>query len=216
MRDWHPFLIELFNENAEIVRRLEQFKRASEGSQPWNALEDFFAYCEHEIEGRSNLKAELFLFPAMSGKAEIRAGGPLCMLYFEMHLANHPLDRSAAARGTKRTHPGPANVAKHLRGFFEQNSPVCIPTMDHLAEAELTQRANEIFGGERNPQTLRELKFLADVYLDLVKKHVEKENNCLLPMCHSILSLDDLDECARRCADWDQEQPIELPQFKQR
>lgn len=216
MMDWHPFLLEFFNEHIQILRRLEEFKRDIDGPQSWDALKDFFAYCENEIAGRHNLKEELFLFPAMSGKAEIRAGGPLCMLYFERHLAHHPLDRSAAASGKKRMQPNPGNVPEHLRGFFEQNSPVCIPIMDHLAEGELTERANELLAGEPNQDALRELKFLSDVYMDLVREHFEKENNCLLPMCHTILSAGDLDECARQYAKWVQEQPIELPQFKQR
>lgn len=216
MLAWHPLLLEFFNEHLKILGRLDEFKRDIKGPQPWAALKDFFAYCEGEIAERHNLKEELFLFPAMSGKAEIRAGGPLCMLYFERHLANHPLDRSAAASGKKRTHPSPSNLPPHLRGFFEQNSPVCIPIMDHLAEAQLTSRANEILGGEQSQGALRELKFLADIYMDLVKEHFEKENNCLLPMCHSILSAEDLDECARQFAQWTQEQPIELPQFKHR
>lgn len=216
MMDWHPFLIELFNEHVEIARRLDELNQGAQKHNPWSALKEFFTYCENDIEGRHNLKEELFLFRAMSGKAAIQAGGPLCMLYFDMYLANHPLDRSAAACGKKRTHPDPKNVPAHLRTFFEENTPVCIPTTDHLAATELTSRAKEILSGEQNENALRELRFLASVYIDLMKGHFEKENNCLLPMCHSILSVDDLDECARQCADWVQEQPIELPQFKQR
>jgi hemerythrin-like domain-containing protein len=216
MLDWHPFLLNLFNEHLEIVRRLGELHQGAQTHDPWGALKEFFAYCENEIQKQHNLKEELVLFPAMSSKAAIQAGGPLCMLYFDLHMANHPLDRSAAACGKKRTQPGPTNVPAHLRTFFEENTPVCIPTTDHLAAAELTLRANEILSGEQNENALRELKFLADVYVDLMKGHFEKENNCLLPMCHSILSVDDLNECARRWADGVQEQPIELPQFKQR
>lgn len=177
--DLHPFLEEFRREHARVLARLAEFMMKSD----WP---EFFRSAVTEIHCGIEKREELFLFSAIATKAEIKTGGPLCMLYYDMHTASPPLLQAAAICGTKPVDPRSAPTSQRKR-FYELGSPVCIPIEDHLALEQIVNHASE---AARGPE---EMGKLAAVYFQLLKRHFEKEDNCLLPMSQGLLTGPELD-----------------------
>jgi hypothetical protein len=193
----HPYLSSYRIQHARIFSFLSGLMDQIEngdGDQA-NLLKMFFAFAAEKACGDQSLREELFLFNPVSEKSNIRAGGPLCMLYFDMHLSSPPLERAARACGRARSRPTAANVPAHLRDLYERNSPACIPAEDHQALSEILRHA------ETCPP--KDLVFLAVIFLDMLKLHFEKEDNCLIPMCQTLLTSEEWDFWAAKCAEWE-------------
>lgn len=172
MSDLHPFLDSFREEHAKIKSELKALLDAEE----WR---NFFDRAR-ELVLAHELREERFLFPALASKAEVRTGGPFCILYYDMHTNCPPLLQAASVCGGTPRHPTPLNVPDHLRGFFEENSPVSIPLQDHMA---LEQILNESASAEP-----AQLPVLAAIYFSIMSLHFEKEDRCLLAMCAQMVS----------------------------
>jgi hypothetical protein len=161
-------------------------------SAKWEACRQLVHFIQAEIEEGQDLPEELWLFSALASKAQITAGGPMCMLYFGMHLASHPFERVSKFTG-KVFRPTAKSVSAHLRDFFEQNSHVCIPIGDHLACRHLREHMQSILVSEKSEAAFNEFAETVRIYFEIRKQHFEKEDNCLLPMTMALLSTDELD-----------------------
>jgi len=172
MSELHPFLQSFRDEHAGIKNELKALLDA----ENWR---DFFKRAR-ELVPPHELREEKFLFPALATKVEVRTGGPMCMLYYSMHSSSPPLARAASICGQKQIQPNPKNVPEHLKEFFEENLPVCIPLQDHIA---LEQILNASVTADP-----AELSILAVTYFSIMSLHFEKEDCCLLVMCAQIVS----------------------------
>lgn len=193
----HPYLVSYRVQHARILSFLNGLMDQIENGDGDRdkLLKTFFAFAAEKACGNQSLREEMFLFNPVSEKSNIRAGGPLCMLYFDMHLSSPPLERAARACGRARSQPTAGNVPEHLRDLYERNSPACIPAEDHQALAEILDYSQAC--------PPKDLLFLAVIFLDMLKLHFEKEDNCLIPMCHSLLTPEEWDLWAAKSAEWE-------------
>ncbi len=201
----HPFLEAFRHDHVELLTHLSGHLNhvlgARDSAAEIAALRGFFNYAAGELHMEHKLREELFLFPAVAQKSLIRGGGPLCTLYFDRHLKQPPLARAASVCGRPRSSPSAKNIPDHWRWFYEMQSPTCIPLEDHLAEKEILDFAR---GALATPAEgmLPEIRFAAHVYFDLLKGHSQKEDNCLIPMCHSLVSYTEWSEWSMRADAW--------------
>lgn len=172
MSELHPFLQSFVDEHVLIQKELSVRFEAED----WRG----FFESARALLPPHELREEKFLFPALATKVEVRTGGPMCTLFFDKHIKNPPLARAAAACGQKQFQPSPANVALHLRKFFEENLPVCVPLQDHFALEQILRASLTA-----EPPSL---PFLAATFFSMLKLHIEKEDRCLLVMCSQIVS----------------------------
>ena len=192
----HPYLLAIQAEHGLILRTLADLMKRED------LVSGFFAYCANYVDRSYFERIERFLFQAIHDKSGIQAGGPMCMLYFDQHLNHRSLDIAAKFTQRRRFQPDSTNVPAHLREFYQNNSPVCIPTEDHFACREIVAKAQELLAAAPNETNSRELVFLSNVYFDILKLNFEKKNNCLLPMSQTLLAPDELTTWAARAAQW--------------
>lgn len=183
----HPFLESFRKEHAENFEALKRLKLAGD----WTG---FYRYCRQEVLETNEKREELFLFPAIAAKAEIRAGGPACMLYYDLHLSEAPLLNAAMACDEPPLVP--SKIANAIRKpFYDAGSPVCIPIEDHMALEQILNRAER----ESDPA---QLDFLSAIYMRIFRSHIEKEDNCLLLMSQSLLDTAEWDSWAQKSNEW--------------
>lgn len=182
MSELHPFLQSFRDEHAAIKKDLNLLLDAENWSE-------FFSRAR-ELVPPHEMREEKFLFAALATKIEIRAGGPMCMLYFDLHTSNPPLARAATICGQRQIQLGPKNVPAHLKEFFEENLPVCIPLQDHFA-------LEQILNASVNASPA-DLSYLAVTYFSIMSLHFEKEDQCLLVMCSQIISDQEWDSWSKK------------------
>lgn len=187
MANLHPLLKYFSDEHGQILCELKE----RHARRDWPG---FFKYGRDIVLNGHEKCEELFLFSAIGLKAEIRSGGPLCMLYYGLRLESPPLETAAARCGQPRIDPH-QHLDEIRRPFYQSGSPVCIPIEDHMALEQVLNRADR--GG-----TDDELANFADYYLRLITTHFEKEDQCLFPMCQDVLSVSEMDEWAAKRALW--------------
>lgn len=187
MSELHPFLQGFRDEHVVILASLRQLC----ADQDWTG---FFKFCRSNVLNVHERREELFLFSAIALKAEIRAGGPFCMLYYGLHLQSPPLLAAASICDEPVIDPR-INQSCTRKPFYEAGSPVCIPVEDHLALEQILNRAER----ESEPG---KLTILAAIYMRIVQSHFEKEDSCLLPMSQSILTEAELNEWSEKSDAW--------------
>lgn len=175
--DLHPFLQEFRGTHVRILEDLGILQ----AQKDWPA---FFNYCADSVHADHERREELFLFSAIASKAEIHAGGPMCMFYYDLHMQCPSLARAAMICNEPRRQP------------VQMDIPICIPLQDHMALEQILKKAT------RERAAPEHLEILAAVYIDILKVHFAKEDNCLLPMSQSLLTSEELDLCHARCASW--------------
>jgi hypothetical protein len=175
----HPFLLEFKMEHARILAGLSALMARGDWPQ-------FFRYATENVLNGVEKREELYLFAAIAAKAEIRSGGPMCMLYFDLHTSSPPLLQAATMCDEPVQNPRAA-PPPHRVPFYESGSPVCIPIEDHLALEQISRHAEKAAGDTHR------LSILGTVYFQILKLHFEKEDNCLLAMSQSLLSNEELD-----------------------
>lgn len=171
----HPFLENFREEHAQILRALNSCVQ----ERNWS---EYFKIAREQVFDRHEQREEIFLFPAIATKREIRSGGPMCMLYYDMHTQSPPLKRAAVICDEPLI-VARENGAPHLKEIFESQSPACIPIEDHMAMEQILKKA------ERDKASL---ELLATVHLAILKIHFEKEDCCLLPMSASLLGAEEM------------------------
>ena len=179
MKGLHPFLDNVRTQHARMKSELGFHMEAKK----W---EQFFEYARAQISPFEK-KEERILFSAVTGKSGIRAGGPNCLLYFDLHLSERPQESAARATNQKPFRPTPGNVPEHLKSIVSDNSPLCIPLEDHFAMDAILKAAQDVVE--------KEFEYLAYTYFNILTLHFEKEDRCLLAMCQALLSKEELDQC---------------------
>jgi len=187
MTELHPFLQSFRAEHVSLLASLRRLY----ADRDWSG---FFKFCRTDVLNDHEMREELFLFSAIALKAEIKAGGPFCMLYYGLHLQNPPLSAAASICAEPKIDPR-KNLNSTRKPFYEAGSPVCIPIEDHLALEQIVNAA------ERKSEP-SELATLATAYLPILQSHFEKEDSCLLPMSQSILTRAELDSWCEKAAAW--------------
>lgn len=196
-----PQLI-LSQEHQYILKRLAQEARpllaiideksfSSSPIENWANLKinwvHLLQFCIDEIETNHHRKEELFLFSAVRDNPKIRAGGPMCTMYFDSYMFFTTI-KVAQALALKITGQEFLPIwTEDLQLDRNSNSPLTIPGEDHEASRLLLRVAQQIL--EKEP-SLKEHLFLNEIlqlYIEIQKNHFQREENCFFPMCKNLL-----------------------------
>ena len=175
----HPFLAQLQDIHARV---LDACTKAVNPEPSGGAI--------REVLSRDLLplleKEERLVLAKAAAKADIQSGGPLCLLYFDLHLQRKPLDAAARAVNRKCLDIYRVPHAPHLHEMVKQQSPACIPLADHVALRQLSEAFEQ--DGRVTPGA-------AATFLMIVSSNFEKKDRCLFPMMERLLTAAELDRC---------------------
>ena len=181
----HPYLEHFRIRHAQILASLADFLRLKDNQF------SYFTCCQKILDPFLK-QEEQTLFLAISAKANITAGGPLCMLYYEQHQNSPSILRAESICGITIPKPSPETVDEAQWSFFEVNSPVCIPILDHIACSNIVKSALPLLNRSIGPKSASTLLHLATIHFDILKLNFEKKDNCLLPMSQQLLSEEEM------------------------
>ena len=159
-----------------------RFLSAFDGLRDEACVPALRSLCLVFLEEFHHRKEEDLLFPVIAADRRVHAGGPECVLHFDMQMRSPPLEtaRSAcAAAGVPALEPPWPPGSQSLR---EENSPLVIPLEDHEAGRVLLRGIDALPPGSE-PVALR----LLDAYRDLQARHFRKEDGCLFCMSRQLV-----------------------------
>lgn len=141
-----------------------------------------------EIETKHHIKEEKIIFPILFTKPGLKEGGPYCVLYFDEHLMNPPLNQFKSVTKTNPTH------LEH-ESFYQTNpSSLDIPMEEHVCLRNYIQYLIQ------NKSTLTDSEFekVFFIYTQLLEKHTRKEEKCFFVVCANSLTKEELDLMAEK------------------
>lgn len=171
------------NEHNNLKLNFEKLLLFCKKNRDWSRL---IQYCEKHFEENHHRKEEEFVFSAIQNIPQIRAGGPLCTYFFELHRNNPPLSR--AINEVKRI-TGMELTPKWtepMTRFQKDNLPLVIPCEDHEAGRILLRAINKLI--TESPQDFEKVEHLFELYFEIQTKHFEKEETCFVPMCQGLMA----------------------------
>jgi hemerythrin-like domain-containing protein len=167
-----------------LLKRFDRLYQSCRNLEDWEALR---ALCADEFEANHHRKEEEFIFSAVRTDPRIRAGGPLCTLYFDHHMIYSALK---LAQKTVKEVVGlelKPEWSQDLQEDQTSNSPLTIPGEDHEAGRILVRAAEHLLnqsGGSFNEVGLQKI---FSVYRDIQASHFQREENCFMKMCKNLV-----------------------------
>lgn len=167
------------------------------------------SFCSQFIEDNHHLKEEELIFKKVQDHPRLQEGGPLCVLYFDLHMAYSPVDR-AVELSKKLNQAMVFQISPHLKDLYAKKTPLNIPIEEHEAGKFLLSLAEDILafssGGSllENPSAMQGLQLSTEaidalqqifkLYTEIQVSHFEKEEGCFLKMVCHITSKEEQDE----------------------
>lgn len=136
------------------------------------------------VELKHHYKEELILFQIVSDNPRISEGGPMCSLYFDLQLADSPVER--CQRLTQQV----PKIEEHQKRYFDQSSPLRIPINEHRSGKEILRCTLDKWN-ELNVDKI--LHFLEE-YKYIQINHILKEESCFFHLCANLLTLSTADQ----------------------
>jgi len=171
----HPLFTHLINEHKKITFYLNNLHVSDSSIRTQlNWLWEFAEMSHHR-------KEEVLLFSTMAEKSRIAEGGPLCTLYFDLHMSDPPTNKCHQLIGV---HPA---TEPHQQEIIAKNSPLRIPLDEHRSGKEILKFLISHWS------TLEDKKKenLIEQYKTLSLQHINKEESCFFHLCSDLLSLDE-------------------------
>lgn len=171
----HPLFTHLINEHKKIVLYLNNLRLTDSGVL--NQLN----WLWENAEMSHHKKEEILLFSTMAEKSRIAEGGPLCTLYFDLHMSDPPTDKCYQLIGVAPT------IEPHQQELIAKNSPLRIPLDEHRSGKEILQFLISHWS------TLEDKKkeALVEQYKTLSLQHIHKEESCFFHLCSDLLTIDE-------------------------
>lgn len=176
----HPLINRLIQEHRLIEKLIDQVKQTVSKQEKRRILVKIFAINEiqhHHFEER-------LLFKKAAEKEKIREGGPYCVLYYDQHISNPPIERIEKRINKKIT------LKAHQIDYYKNHSPVCIPIDEHRTGEAIIKYM--ILNFEK--LTDNEFENYFNEYTIIQKQHFKKEEGCFFCMISNLLSVSELDE----------------------
>lgn len=126
---------------------------------------------------------EALLFEAIYKNPKTREGGPMCSLFFDFHISERV--REKVEKITKN----PISEESHQIDIIKSNSPINIPMEEHRSGKDLLK----FILSSIPTMDLESLKKFMNTYKKIQINHFQKEENCLYPMCASLLTIAEAD-----------------------
>jgi hemerythrin-like domain-containing protein len=176
----HPFFQKLMGEHREILSELESLKGLTNLSSLKGQVERIWELAEQ----RHHHNEEFYLFSRIYLDPRLLAGGPMCSLYFDVHMSEGVKEQ------VERIIGGPLKREAHQEPILQTKCPLTIPIEEHQASKSLLDFIL------KNIDQLEIGAVMA--YLELYKKiqfsHIQKEDNCLFHLCSSLLTSQEADQ----------------------
>lgn len=169
------------NEHKALMSSFERQLVACIDRASWR---DFIVWCFENLENNHHRKEEEFIFSAVRADPRIRAGGPLCTLYFDQQMIYSSLKLAQKTVKEVTGHQLEPQWTEDLKTDQANNSPLTIPGEDHEAGRILLRGAEILLEKEEPGQAL---KLIFKVYRDIQLSHFQREENCFLKMCKTLL-----------------------------
>jgi hemerythrin-like domain-containing protein len=193
----HKTLLRLFDAQLGVCSSLESWR-------------SFIAWCFDCFENNHHRKEEEFIFSAVRPDPRIRAGGPLCTLYFDQQMIYSSLKLAQKTVKDLTGQQLDPLWTEDLKADQVSNSPLTIPGEDHEAGRILLRGAEILIESEGQYPTLSQsasaegakkqeaLRKLFSVYRDIQVSHFQREENCFLKMCKTLLTAERWQEISAR------------------
>lgn len=176
----HPLINRLIQEHRLIEGLIDQVKTSNSQHEKKIILKKI--YSMNELQ--HHLFEEKLLFQYASEKEKIREGGPYCVLYYDQHVSNPPLERIEIRLQKK------ISKRSHQINFYKNQSPVCIPIDEHRAGEAILKHLLVNF----EHLSKNEVETYFNEYAFIQKQHFKKEEGCFFCMISHLLSAKELDE----------------------
>ena len=178
----HPLFLQIRQEHDQIRLLLKEFEAGGYRDLSLLTKIENFAELEHHA------KEEHLLFTHLLNFEVVNSGGPLCMLYFDDYMLNHPIETCKKLVGVE---PAPE---PHLHEFFNRGSAMRIPINDHLGGKTILRYLIQNF--ENFTEEKRKSFFTS--YQKIQTFHMEKEENCFFYVCANFLTQSSADEMYKK------------------
>lgn len=198
----HKTLLKLFDTYLSGCSDLASSDLAS-----WRSL---IIWCSENLENNHHRKEEEFIFSAVRADPRIRAGGPLCTLYFDQQMIYSSLKLAQKTVKSVTEQQLEPVWTEDLKSDQISNSPLTIPGEDHEAGRILLRGAEILLEEEEKTPTLNQpasvegaakqaaLRKVFSVYRDIQVSHFQREENCFLKMCKTLLPAERWQEISER------------------
>lgn len=176
----HPLIDRLKTEHQLIEELINQAKSENDHKRQKILLKQLY----HINETQHHFNEETLLFAKTSEKEKIREGGPFCVLYYDQHISNPPIEKVEKLIHKK------IQIKSTQQNFYDRRSPICIPIDEHRAGEALL---NFIIL-EHDHLSISEIDSLLYEYQNIQKQHFKKEEGCFFCLVNNLLTVAELDE----------------------
>lgn len=129
-------------------------------------------------------REEIHLFTRLLGKPRLREGGPYCVFYFDEHICNPPRDLALKITGS------PPLWLPEQEIFHQNTSPLDIPVEEHRTLRALL----DYLISEQEKMSDSAFQTIFQTYVDVLLRHMTKEERCFFKLCQQVLEEKELDE----------------------
>jgi hemerythrin-like domain-containing protein len=185
------------SEHRELLACYDKKLALCSGLSSW---QEFVLWCAENLENNHHRKEEEFIFSAVRSDPRIRAGGPLCTLYFDQQMIFSSLKLAQKTISQIVGEQLETQWTEDLKADQLANSPLTIPGEDHEAGRILLRGAERLLGNVESHSPLNEeaLRKIFSVYRDIQVSHFQREENCFLKMCKTLLTAEKWQEISKQ------------------
>lgn len=175
----HPLFALLIEEHKVIVGLLEKIDLCQSKEELKKLAQDLWDFAEL----KHHHKEEVLLFKQIYLNPKTREGGPMCGLFFDFHMAEKVKEK------IEKITQKPLSEEDHQVDIIKSQSPLNIPMEEHRSGKDLLRFILDSF----SKMDLESLKKFMKSYEKIQINHFQKEENCMYPMCASLLTVAEAD-----------------------
>lgn len=151
-------------------------------SFPAEDIEKTLIFFKDFVDEYHHSKEELILFPAADQQnVVVRQGGPKCTFFFGMYLDEETLANTLEDVKSYHKKVAPYSANTPVQTLLDKNSPLSIPLSEHeTGYYSMQLLKSELLEYKQN--TDKDMRFFVKVasrYSGMLKKHIQKEDECL-------------------------------------
>lgn len=150
-------------------------------------VEKSFYLITNYIQGFHHSKEEDVLFPE-AFKNNVRKNGPECTKFFQQYLDNQFLEKFQIHR--KNYEIPDCKHTQTIQMILDANSPLAIPISEHEAGHYAVQLMKTLWAKICSGEVSKAKEFsrFGRWYLEMIRSHINKEENCLFISLKKIFS----------------------------
>lgn len=180
-------LVKEHDEILRMLRVLEVIVSHSLNASVLVDLKDVIEYLITVVEKLHHEKEEKILFPFLNSTNALQAGGPNCSLFMQIFLEKQTF--AEVFKFAETAGISPIQISREAQNLINANSPLTIPLKEHHAGQYLIElmKSKLISKGSLGEEDNRELKSFILRYIEMLRLHIRKENECLFIVARAAL-----------------------------